>query len=175
MRRVAVELGLGEAEAREDFFDPVIDRIGVLVLDLSSWSSSYRRPARSRSSSSSASAISWAASSSSCWRSSSDARPDLTTSISVWPGGKSGLLPQQADPDPGPDEQVAVIGLIAAGQDLHERGLAGAVGPDQSDPLAGADLERQVHEDRIAAVLPAKPLCGDEDHECTRILHGCFD
>ncbi len=73
-------------------------------------------------------------------------------------GREIGLLPQQADPDPGPDEQVAVIGLIPAGQDLHERGLAGAVGPDQPDPLAGANLERQVHEDRIAGVLPAKPL-----------------
>ena len=35
------------------------------------------------------------------------------------------------------------------GQELHERGLARAVGPDQADPLAGADLERQVLEDRI--------------------------
>ena len=32
--RVAVELGLGEAQAGEDLLDPVVDRIGVLVLDL---------------------------------------------------------------------------------------------------------------------------------------------
>ena len=32
--RRAVELGLGEAEARQHLLDPVIDRIGILVLDL---------------------------------------------------------------------------------------------------------------------------------------------
>ena len=74
------------------------------------------------------------------------------------PGGEVGLLPEQADPDAGPDVEVAVIGLIVAGQELHQRRLAGAVGADQADPLAGADLERQVHEDRIAAVLPAKAI-----------------
>ena len=68
----------------------------------------------------------------------------MTTSINVSSGSKSGLLPQQADADPGPDEELAVIGLIDAGQDLHQRGLAGAVGADQADPLAGADLERQL-------------------------------
>ena len=44
------------------------------------------------------------------------------------------------------------------GEELHERGLARAVGPDQPDPLPGADLEREVHEDRIAGVLPAKAV-----------------
>ncbi len=65
-------------------------------------------------------------------------------------GREFGLLPEQADADAGPDVEVAVIGLIAAGQQPHQRGLARAVGADQPDPLARADLERQVDEDRIA-------------------------
>ena len=36
------------------------------------------------------------------------------------------------------------------GEELHQRRLARAVGPDQADPLAGADLEREVREDRVA-------------------------
>ena len=74
------------------------------------------------------------------------------------------LLAQQADPDSRPHEQRAVIGLFQAGQKLDQRGLAGAVGPDQADPLAGANLESQLGEDGIADVLPAQSLSGDEDH-----------
>ncbi len=88
----------------------------------------------------------------------------MATSISVCSGLEVDLLPQQAHPDAGPDEEPAVIGLIEAGQDLHQRGLAGAVGADQPDPLAGADLEFQLAEDRIAGELPAQSLSGDEDH-----------
>ena len=68
-----------------------------------------------------------------------------------------GLLPEQADPDARPDEEVAVIGPVVAGQELHQRRLAGAVGPDQPDPLAGEDLERQLGEYGIADELPAEP------------------
>ena len=39
------------------------------------------------------------------------------------------------------------------GEDPHEGGLAGAVGPDQADPLAGAQLERHPVEDRLGAVV----------------------
>ena len=72
-------------------------------------------------------------------------------------GLEVGLLPQQADPDSRPDEELTVIGLFQAGQDLDQRGLAGAVGPDQADPLAGANLERQLGEDRIAAYCRPSP------------------
>ena len=74
------------------------------------------------------------------------------------------LLAQQADADAGPNEKLAVIGLIETGKDLDQRGLAGAVGADQADPLAGADFEFQVAEYRIAGELPAQSLSGNEDH-----------
>ena len=74
------------------------------------------------------------------------------------------LLPEQAHPDSGADEEIAVIGLIEAGEDLHERGLAGAVGPDQPDSVAGADFEFQLAENRIAGELAAQSLSGNEDH-----------
>ena len=55
--------------------------------------------------------------------------------------------------------------MISASQDLHERGLAGTVGADQADPLAGTDLEFQLAEDRIAGKLPAQSLSRKENHD----------
>ena len=66
---------------------------------------------------------------------------------------------------PGPDVEAAVVGLVVPGEDAHQRRLARAVGPDQADPLAGADLELQAVEDRVARELPAQVIGGDEDHE----------
>ncbi len=74
------------------------------------------------------------------------------------------LLTQQAHADSRSDEKLAVVGLITAGKDLHERGLAGAVGADQADPLAGADFEFQIVEDGVAGELPAQSLSGNQDH-----------
>ena len=168
-RRLAVEVRLGEAEAHQDFLDPVVDRIGVLVLDqLVERVVSARGPL----------AVVVVLRLGHLLRGLLQlvlevhhrGQPRLDDVDHRLVGREIGLLPEQADPDAGPDEQVAVIGLIAAGQDPHQRGLAGAVGADQPDPLARADLERQVHEDRIAAILPAQPLCRDEDHEFARFL-----
>ena len=84
------------------------------------------------------------------------------------------LLPQQADPDSGPDEKLPVVWLFERGQELDQGGLAGTVGTDQSNPLAGANLERKVAEYRIANILPAKSVSGDEDHlvELLHLLYG---
>ena len=65
---------------------------------------------------------------------------------------------------------MAVIRLIEPGEELHERGLARAVGPDQANPLPRADLERKVQEDGITGILAAKAVSGDEDHEVARLL-----
>ena len=94
----------------------------------------------------------------------SEASPDLATSIKRLLGLEVDFLAKQAHPDSGPHEEPAVIGLIEAGEDLHERGLAGTVGADQPDPLAGADFEFQLAENRIAGELPAQSLSGNEDH-----------
>ena len=40
----------------------------------------------------------------------------------------------------------AVVGLLLAGDEAEDGGLAGAVGPDEPDLLAGVDLERRVDE-----------------------------
>ena len=71
----------------------------------------------------------------------SEARPDLRDVHQGLVGPEVGLLPEQADPDAGPDVELAVVGLVVPGQELHQRRLARAVGPDQADPLAGPDLE----------------------------------
>ena len=39
------------------------------------------------------------------------------------------------------DEDLALVGLVRAGEDLDQRGLAGAVLAEQAVHLAGADLE----------------------------------
>ena len=43
-------------------------------------------------------------------------------------------------------------------------GLAGAVGPDQPDPLAGAELERHPVEDRLGAVVLLDAFNLKKDH-----------
>ncbi len=162
-QRVAVELRLGEAQAREDLLDPVVDRIGVLVLDLL-----VERVVAER----------------------GPLAVGLIVRLGHLLGGlfqlvleldqrrqarlddvdhrlarrEVGLLPQQADADARPAVEIAVIGPVVAGQELHQRRLAGAVGSDQPDALARPDLERQVLKHRIAAELPAESLCRDEDH-----------
>jgi len=41
-------------------------------------------------------------------------------------------------------ENLALIGLVNSGDDLDQRGLAGAVIPDQPDDLAGVDIHTHV-------------------------------
>ena len=62
------------------------------------------------------------------------------------------LLRQVADAaGPRPDD-FALVGAGQAGQDLQQGGLAGAVGADQSDPLAGADAPVDPVEQHLLAV-----------------------
>src|SRR5262249_10837137 len=79
------------------------------------------------------------------------------------------LLAQQAHSDSGAHEDLSVIRLILAGQDLHERGLAGSVGPYEPDSLTGAYLKGQLRKNRIAAVLAAKSRGGNENHGVTAL------
>jgi hypothetical protein len=44
------------------------------------------------------------------------------------------------------DVGVALVGLEVAGEDLHQRRLAGAVGPEQADDLTLLDRKRHVTE-----------------------------
>ena len=63
-------------------------------------------------------------------------------------GGEVRLLAQQGHARAGVEAHVAVVGLVEAGQDAHQRGLADAVGADEADALAGVQLEADVLEQR---------------------------
>ena len=61
------------------------------------------------------------------------------------------------------DEDTALVGVQQAGDDADERRLAGPVGPDEPDPLAGPQVERQVGEERAVAVALGQPLGTQQD------------
>ena len=65
----------------------------------------------------------------------------------VRPGAKSGCWRSRAT-RAGVEAEVAVVGLVEAGQQAEQRGLAGAVGADEADALAGVQLEADVLEQR---------------------------
>ena len=54
-------------------------------------------------------------------------------------------------------------GLALAGEHLGQRGLAGAVAPDQADPVAGGDPEGGALEQEARAGAQLDP--GGGDHE----------
>ena len=58
----------------------------------------------------------------------------------------------------------APIGRQIAGDDLHQRRLAGAIAADDRDALAGIDLERHIVEKRNVAVGVRDVFEGDERH-----------
>ena len=51
------------------------------------------------------------------------------------------------------NRDVAFVGIFFADDHAEERGLAGAVGADQADLLAGVQLKGSVDEDQLLAVL----------------------
>ena len=57
---------------------------------------------------------------------------------------------------PAVEQHRAALGRQQAEQRLEQRGLAGAVGPEQADDLAGADGEVDVAADRLARVAEAE-------------------
>ena len=62
-----------------------------------------------------------------------------------------GFLWQIAEGDAGLQEAAAGIGLDQPGGELQQRRLAGAVPPDQAEPLAGADRQFGAAQERRAA------------------------
>ena len=63
------------------------------------------------------------------------------------------VLAEVADGQLPRDGDFALVGNFLADDHAEERGLAGAVGADQSDLLAGIQLKRSVHENQLLAVL----------------------
>src|SRR5205823_1024031 len=66
--------------------------------------------------------------------------------------GKDIVLWDIAEADVAAQRTAAGIWALQAGQQPQQRGLAGAVGADQADALAGAKVQRQVGEQRPMAV-----------------------
>ncbi len=60
------------------------------------------------------------------------------------------------------NRDVALVGVFLADDHAEERGLAGAVGADQADLLAGVQLKGGVDEDQLLAVLLVDIGKGDQ-------------
>src|SRR5262245_26239015 len=58
------------------------------------------------------------------------------------------LLAQQTDAGAGMQADLAVVRAVESGQDAQQRRLAGAVGTDEADTLAGLKLETDILEER---------------------------
>ena len=98
-------------------------------------------------------------------RSSDTARASRT----VRPGEQARVLEGAAQAEPGPGRRRAVgdvdagqldppgVGTEEPGDDVEERGLAGAVGPDDADDLAVLGVERHVVEGGVAAEAEREP------------------
>ena len=65
------------------------------------------------------------------------------------------------------NRDVAFVGDFLAHHHAEEGGLAGAVGPDQSDLLARVQLKRSVNEDQLLAVLLVDT--GKRNHRTSRL------
>ena len=63
------------------------------------------------------------------------------------------LLRHMPDLEVGAHHDVARAGPLRAQQQVQDRGLAGAVRPDQPYPVTGIDLERDVRQDIMATVM----------------------
>ena len=61
-----------------------------------------------------------------------------------------------------PKRIVPESGGLRAGQHVDQRGLAGAVGPDDADAVAALNPDREIGDDR-AAVIGARDVFGFDD------------
>jgi hypothetical protein len=74
------------------------------------------------------------------------------------------VLRQPADPHAAGAGDLAVVELLLAGDDLEQRGLAGAVGPDQADALAVADAQVDRVEDHAIGEEHGHAFEDDQAH-----------
>ena len=82
-------------------------------------------------------------------------------------GGELGDLRQQAEARAGVQRDLAGVGFVQPGEDAQQRRLAGPVGADEPDPLAGVDLELDALEQRRRAVPAGHVRAGQEEHAGT--------
>ncbi len=63
------------------------------------------------------------------------------------------ILAEITDRDPLGHRDLALVGGFFAHDHAKERGLAGSVGADQTDFLAGIELKGSIHKDELLPVL----------------------
>ena len=90
------------------------------------------------------------------------ARPPSTASRTVWVSSSVVALVEVADVQAAAARDPAGVGLLEPGHHLEQRGLAVAVAADDADPLARADAEGDVGEQRADAVRLGDPLEVDQ-------------
>ena len=77
------------------------------------------------------------------------------------------ILPQHPDAGALDQRHRPLGGLLVAGQDAHERALAGAVGPHEAIAAPGVELQRHVGEKGAGAILLGEG--GRRDHAARRL------
>ena len=78
------------------------------------------------------------------------------------------VLPEIADGHPSGHRHLALVRRLLADDHPEQRRLAGAVGTDQADFLAGIELKRRVDEENLPAVLLAD--AGEGNHEQSYLM-----
>ena len=81
------------------------------------------------------------------------------------------VLAEVADGDAAIDRDLALVGLLLAGDHAEQGGLAGAVRPDQADLLAAVESRRGLDEEDLVAVLLADVV--ETDHGSQGFRNNC--
>src|SRR5260370_1103314 len=79
-------------------------------------------------------------------------------------GRERGRWPKQADAGAGMEAHLALVGPVEVGEQTQQSGLAGAVGADQADALAGMDLEADVLEQRSLVETAGEAETAQQQH-----------
>ena len=103
---------------------------------------------------------------------SSGGRPCRTTSVTLPSKSCGTSCGKQRDLGPGRQRALAMIGLHRAGENSHQRRLAGAVASQQTDPLAGLDLTGHAVQQRRSAKTDAQVVELNEGHGVEGIWRG---
>ena len=74
------------------------------------------------------------------------------------------VLVHHGNAHPGRARDHAAIGIALAGQQLHQRGLAGAVAADDAPAFAALDLEGDAGEQRVGAEDDREVAGRDQGH-----------
>src|SRR5262249_21788863 len=78
-------------------------------------------------------------------------------------GGEHGVLRHVADTDPVAQRARPVVGRRVAGENFQERGLAGAIGPDEAGLVPFEQSQGQTVEERPGPVGLADLLTAEEE------------